>query len=636
MNKKLQIFLLAFTLFQANSLFGQNGFIYDDANTLISDSNNAKERKAILAYYINKDTISYAQADSILKKNPFLLKAFGNNDHYFASHNLTVGGAHAQGVLGSIGSFNVTNIADGIAKFMVKRGKQELSTAFFNNFKKDLIKYPELVVMFPRAATILKNIDSYDILTVLQQLQDAFKKDLLNLPTNILSFRDKDTSMCYGDKNCIKQIDTIGNLMNGTRSIDFVIPLLTIQGIINGKNIIDITNSIATDSSLCNSKNDFGGYIKLTSILFESFRSSQESKGLFVPVNSIKTMFLNSNITNAFLGIILLKYGSLACYSNLKIAGMDLTGILSKVQAGEAALINGIQGLDNVNAFINTYKAALKQGTVSSTEVYGTVVVASVAVLAGMGYTIHEIVKGQLPSEINMLKKNLALATDFATDIQKKNYTGIFNDVNTLFTTLNIFKNNDTREKIMRYFSFASNLASASNSDEIEQALESVALPAGSYSIKQKSAWNISVNSYIGYGWDWDKNDGKLAMRGINAPIGFSISRGLCKKHGGAITFFTSIIDVGGLASNRLVNGMTDSLKQVVTLESIFSPSAQVMIEIPYVRSPIALCVGIRGTPKLSFSNGNQFVVIPSRDVFNVSILIDIPFFTLYNKPYQD
>ncbi|HXB12382.1 MAG TPA: hypothetical protein VNZ45_10370, partial [Bacteroidia bacterium] len=151
-----------------------------------------------------------------------------------------------------------------------------------------------------------------------------------------------------------------------------------------------------------------------------------------------------------------------------------------------------------------------------------------------------------------------------------------------------------------------------------------------------KSAWNISVNSYIGYGWDWDKNDGKLAMRGINAPIGFSISRGLCKKHGGAITFFTSIIDVGGLASNRLVNGMTDSLKQVVTLESIFSPSAQVMIEIPYVRSPIALCVGIRGTPKLSFSNGNQFVVIPSRDVFNVSILIDIPFFTLYNKPYQD
>src|SRR6185312_190470 len=298
MNKKLQIFLFAFTLLQVSNLYGQSGFIYDDAITLIGDSNNAKERKAILASYINKDTISYIQADSILKKNPFLLKAFGN-DHYFASHNITVGGAHAQGVLGSIGSFNVTNIADGIAKFMVKRGKQELSTAFFNNFKKDLIKYPELVVMFPRASTILKNIDSYDILTVLQQLQDAFKKDLLNLPTNILSFRDKDTSMCFGDKNCIKQIDTIGNLMSGTRSIDFVVPLLTIQGIINGKNIIDITNSIASDSSLCNSKNDFSGYIKLTSILFESFRSSQESKGLFVPVNSIKTMFLNPNTTNA-------------------------------------------------------------------------------------------------------------------------------------------------------------------------------------------------------------------------------------------------------------------------------------------------------------------------------------------------
>lgn len=187
----------------------------------------------------------------------------------------------------------------------------------------------------------------------------------------------------------------------------------------------------------------------------------------------------------------------------------------------------------------------------------------------------------------------------------------------------------------MKYFAFASNLASASNSDEIEQALESVALPSGSYSVKQKSAWNISLNGYIGYAWDLDvKNIKNLDLRGICAPLGFSFSKGLGKKNGGALTIYTSIIDVGGLASDRLVNSMTDTLKQVVTLESIFSPSVQIIFEVP--RTPITICAGIRSTPKLSFSNGNQLVVIPSQNVFNVSILIDIPFFTLYNRPYED
>jgi len=51
--------------------------------------------------------------------------------------------------LSSIGGLDVTNIADGLAKFLVKRTKQELTMAFFQNLKISLITIKILQHYFP-------------------------------------------------------------------------------------------------------------------------------------------------------------------------------------------------------------------------------------------------------------------------------------------------------------------------------------------------------------------------------------------------------------------------------------------------------------------------------------------------------
>ncbi len=84
---------------------------------------------------------------------------------------------------------NVTNFADGLAKFLIERGKQELSMAFFDKMKEEFKKYPELKTLFPLTFEILEEIENHNILTLLQELRDAFAKDLLNGPSNVLALR---------------------------------------------------------------------------------------------------------------------------------------------------------------------------------------------------------------------------------------------------------------------------------------------------------------------------------------------------------------------------------------------------------------------------------------------------------------
>ncbi len=156
------------------------------------------------------------------------------------------------------------------------------------------------------------------------------------------------------------------------------------------------------------------------------------------------------------------------------------------------------------------------------------------------------------------------------------------------------------------------------------------ALPPGSYSVKQKSSWNIALNGYIGYAADFREG---LYAHGFYAPVGLAFSKGVGRKNQWALTIFSSIIDVGGIVSYRLRDSETDALKQEVRLESIISPSAQLVIGIP--KTPIAVSGGWRMSPKLFYSGDETFQAIPSKSVFNVGILIDIPIFTLFNRPYN-
>ena len=93
--------------------------------------------------------------------------------------------------LSSIGGLDVTNIADGFAKFLVKRTKQELNVTFFSRFKEEISKpeFKDLQTVFPqtyRTFTIIGD-EIYNYEAYLQTLRESFENDLASLTTNLPS-----------------------------------------------------------------------------------------------------------------------------------------------------------------------------------------------------------------------------------------------------------------------------------------------------------------------------------------------------------------------------------------------------------------------------------------------------------------
>ena len=87
----------------------------------------------------------------------------------------------------------VNNLADGLAKFLVKRTKEELSIAFFSKFQRELNQNEVLKTLFPAAAGTLNVIDKdiYQFNLYLQALRQSFVQDMKALPTDLQQFVDQ-------------------------------------------------------------------------------------------------------------------------------------------------------------------------------------------------------------------------------------------------------------------------------------------------------------------------------------------------------------------------------------------------------------------------------------------------------------
>jgi hypothetical protein len=187
--EKYLSYLLFFSLVGVDICYAQSPI--DDAIKLQSflgnkgklpvDDNNVD---TILKRYLKKDQTIASQ---FVDKNPFI-------NSYLASttKSATEGPLSASSIISSIGGLDVTNIADGFAKFIVKRAKEELSLAFFQKFKDRLDSFPDIRTVFPHTYKLLNAIDQqiYDYSNYLNNLREAFRSDLLTLNENLPTIVD--------------------------------------------------------------------------------------------------------------------------------------------------------------------------------------------------------------------------------------------------------------------------------------------------------------------------------------------------------------------------------------------------------------------------------------------------------------
>ncbi len=636
MKKKLSLVLLLTVTLCFNSLRAQQvtGVPYADALTIynaILNDNNQRGALSILAHYYADPSISAASLARITGTNPFL-------SPYAAS----IAGITTPGVAGSltggltnISGLNATNFADGTARFLIERGKQELSMAFFTRMRREFSNYPELAYLFPITSAMVNDIENHNILTLLQELRDAFMKDLHNAPTNILSLRNLPAACPSGDAACTARITAIRNLLTtgagGSDPRAIIISLNVMQSFINGDNIITAFNRVAKDPSICGDATGFGGYLKLTSLIFNSLRTDKDGVGLFLNESDLRNLFNNEDLLNIFVGLVYQEATRDACYSSISINSTNLVTLLTQLVAGRNNFHNAIMSLDNVNGSYLAIRRQIQLGQVVDRANYASLTSSSLTTVSNVINAILPFAGGgALPASYAPLLNNLDIGADLCIDIQQRNYAGICNDVIRFLRTNSIVSNTTAQEKMIKYLSFGANLASATSGDEVKDAIDAVALPPGSYSVKQRSSWNIALNGYVGYAWDFNS---VLTAKGLHAPVGFTVSKGWSKRYGGAVSFFTSIIDVGAIVSYRLTENTVDDLKQEVRLESIVSPSAQLVIGVP--KLPISIAAGWRLTPKLFYTGNNEFKVIEPTNVFSTSILIDIPIANIWTRPYE-
>lgn len=185
-----------------------------------------------------------------------------------------------------------------------------------------------------------------------------------------------------------------------------------------------------------------------------------------------------------------------------------------------------------------------------------------------------------------------------------------------------------------RTVTFVSQLATIESADDMEALLNSYALPIGSSSIKRHSSFNISLNGYVGLTGGWEtaygtQNKQTKGNIGLSAPIGISTT--FCN---GYLTPFVSFFDLGAIVNQRL-NNDTSSYSNL-KLEHFFSPGIGLFVNLP--KLPISAGFHFNYVPNLrtiKYESGNASITESGRSVtrINFSILVDIPFFTLYNKP---
>ena len=187
------IFLIFVSLVSSLSVCCQNA--YYDARVLANKAyaNNGRitlddsTRKILLIYWPKGIDTNRATMQNFYKRNPF----FVYSEDTSKSIIQTLGAASAissfnyKSISSSLGNLDVTAIADGLAQFLIKRGKEELNIAFFQRMKDFLDSNVEARTLFPSTSAFLGNIAAYRYSELLQSLREAFYKDISNLIINL-------------------------------------------------------------------------------------------------------------------------------------------------------------------------------------------------------------------------------------------------------------------------------------------------------------------------------------------------------------------------------------------------------------------------------------------------------------------
>jgi len=673
----------------AKPVYQPGSAVYDALKLTIPDSLTLEDFKKIIKFYYPESSV---QGVETVKDNPFL-KGIITPDYisklFVPEENIaeSTGDIFSNLSLSSIGGLDVTKFADGLAKFLVKRTKEELNIAFFTKFKEILDKYPDIRTVFPKTYTILGAIgdEIYNYDQYIQNLREAFKDDIQSLADNLPSIiknhqdffdahRELEAALnsgCYLASSLQKQVHPGDILAN--------YPLEFLDGLKN---------------------KNFAGSIQTLQLLSASLRdTSSTDSSYWVNIKYMRQLVDNRKAFQIYLGLVyqmaIARYNKVPFDNTTLVdwldkAAPDIITKLDMFNQYKLYVMRLAEKTDNLNRMIKAYSRPANDSM--AIELYKKYFDAFedyfeyVTEVGKLPLADKSKFLADLPKQLAPYFSVARSASALVVDINRKNYSSAINNAVAIYNTVvskpyedavktadaqvektkSLSKDDqqrkdaraaalvadttfapvkDTRSNLVKYGSFMAAIATAKTSDDVEAAIEAAALPSGSARIKRESPFNISINAYTGLFVGHESIDGlvdKTAFNsfGVTAPVGAAVSWGHqllfwgTGKHEWSTSLFVSVLDVGAIAAFRFKNDTTSQIP-TIELKNILSPGAFLSIGIP--KSPLSVNFGAQLGPNLRKINFNS--ELPSNDSnnkiywrFSASLCVDIPIFNLYTR----
>ncbi len=580
-------------------------------------------------------------SEAELKKNPFFepyvpvsIALAGERSSFFDKG------------LSAVGNFNVTNFADGIAKFLVKRFKQELSITFFEKFKEEIEnrEYEDLRILFNQTYRLFRVIDKeiYNFSKYLNSLREAFIKDLGNLYFGLKKVKELPKYQAYFSSH--PEINTI--VVNAFYFIDQFA-----NGVHPGNIIAHYNPDKFLDFSNANLQTNMRSSVKALKLFSISLKSNS-ADNYWVSAESVKLLFEDEVTRNLYFGLIYQKSGDINFETSS--GSLSFQSLLRTAKATENLLNEYREHIERIIDHaqeINEYIAAIKEKKKSEIDYndYHKLINASFDILND-GLLIVDLPALNIDVVLkNSIKDKVIECIDLGrntgelyVDIRTKNYSSaILNVVSIIDAVFGNNYNNKLRGNVLKYGNFIATIANAENSDEVEKAIEAIALPVGSSRIKRESLRNISLNGYVGgfAGAEYlpALNQKRTSFSfGLTAPVGIAFSFGNLgkdpegKRGGKSFSIFISAIDVGALASFRM-NDDSSKVASEVQLKNIIAPGF--FLYYGFGKCPISLGAGVQIGPQLREVTAHNVNIDKNYYIrFGISLAVDIPLLNFYTK----
>lgn len=566
------------------------------------------------------------------------------------------------------GNLDVTSFADGLAKFLVERSKEELNVAFFRKFQEYLTHYPETKIIFPSTVSIINSIAAYNYTAMLPALRASFQKDLNAISSNLLNLRDTYKYEGYPLDGKIKvRAEAISNFLKNTipgRSISTAI--ITADEIVKGTNAAEIIDELTSDE-VCGPDDNFSNTILFVNLISKSFRSSEEDR-VWITKKQVNDLIKDDITLRIYFGLLYATDKNSSRPVDFNNSSLTLQTLLTNLNAnwlGAAGrkfiesfrnvAIKASSVADNAKAIISIKHESEQPSIVQYAEYASSIsdfLKLAVQLLPkneGINASVSNIT-----ADIEKFVSVIDAPTNLCYDIKSQNYSALI-----LHSSILLSEIPGTTAKLnedyIKYGTFMANIVEAKSSDEVKAAIEAAVLPVGSSSIKRETDFNISLNAYIGpfagYEYMPTLKDKQWAFSyGVTAPVGIAFSWGNIWKSdcsgkpktrtkkdesivdvgGKSFTIFVPLIDVGAVAAFRAGDDGSKVASEV-TLSNIISPGLYVYWG--FGKCPISVGVGAQLGPQLREVTATDINVDKNYYVrYGVNLVVDIPFFNLYTQ----